>query len=75
MRLPGQYAKFLTAVAGQAVVYLQWKYGATGAEWLPIVLAAAAALGVYAVPNASPAPAPTPASQPSNITVTPPPAA
>ena len=34
MKIPGQYAKFLTAIAGQAVVYLQWKYGATGAQWL-----------------------------------------
>ena len=57
MKLPAQYAKFLTAVAGNVVVYLQWKYGASGAQWLPIVLGAAAALGVYAVPNAPKAPA------------------
>jgi len=57
MKLPAQYAKFLTALAGQVVVYLQWKYGASGAQWLPIVLGAAAALGVYAVPNAPKAPA------------------
>jgi hypothetical protein len=52
LQIPAQYAKFLTALAGQVVVYLQWKYGASGAQWLPIVLGAAAALGVYAVPNA-----------------------
>ena len=57
MKLPAQYAKFLTALAGQVVLYLQWKYGASGAQWLPIVLGAAAALGVYAVPNAPKAPA------------------
>ena len=57
MKLPARYAKFLTALAGQVVVYLQWKYGASGAQWLPIVLGAAAALGVYAVPNAPKAPA------------------
>ena len=57
MNIPAQYAKFLTALAGQVIVYLQWKYGASGAQWLPIVLGAAAALGVYAVPNAPKAPA------------------
>jgi len=57
MKIPAQYAKFLTALAGQVIVYLQWKYGASGAQWLPIVLGAAAALGVYAVPNAPKAPA------------------
>jgi hypothetical protein len=69
VKLPGQYAKFLTAIAGQVVVYLQWKYGASGTDWLPLVLAAAAALGVYAVPNT---PAPPPPVQPSGVTVTPP---
>ena len=46
MKLPARYAKFLTALAGQVIVYLQWKYGASGA-------------GVWAVPNA-PAPPVTP---------------
>jgi hypothetical protein len=73
MKIPAQYAKFLTAIAGQVVVYLQWKYGASGATWLPIVLAAAAALGVYAIPNAPKPQAPAPA-QPSNVTVSQPPA-
>ena len=71
MKLPAQYAKFLTAVAGNVVVYLQWKYGASGAEWLPIVLAAASALGVYAVPNAAPPAPAVPAPVPSNVTITP----
>ena len=57
MNIPAQYAKFLTALAGQVIVYLQWKYGASGAEWLPIVLGVASALGVAAVPNAPKAPA------------------
>jgi len=66
VKIPGQYAKFLTAILGQVVVYLEWKYGSTSTTWLPIVLGAAAALGVYAVPNtpkppAAPAPAPAPA--------------
>ena len=72
MKIPGQYAKFLTALAGQVVVYLQWKYGASGAQWLPIVLAAASALGVYAIPNAAPPAPPLPPAQPSNVTITPP---
>jgi len=59
MKIPAQYAKFLTALAGQVIVYLQWKYGASGAQWLPVVLGAAAAAGVWAVPNA-PAPPVTP---------------
>jgi hypothetical protein len=50
----GPYAKFLTAAAGLAVTLLTQKYGATagGATWLPYVVAAASALGVYGVPNA-----------------------
>jgi hypothetical protein len=64
MKLPAQYAKFITAAAGQIIVYLQWKYGASGAEWLPLVLGAASALGVWAVPNA-----PKP---PPDVTITPP---
>jgi hypothetical protein len=64
MKIPAQYAKFITAIVGQVVVYLEWKYGSSTTTWLPIVLAAAAALGVYAVPN-SPAPAPVPAPPPA----------
>ena len=68
MKVPAQYAKFITAVVGQVVVYLEWKYGSSSTTWLPIVLAAAAALGVYAVPNAQP-PAPAVTPQPVVPTV------
>jgi hypothetical protein len=71
MKLPAQYAKFLTAIAGNVVVYLQWKYGASDTTWLPVVLGAAAALGVYAVPNA-PAPPPAPAPPAAAVTPAPP---
>ena len=76
MKIPAQYAKALTALAGQVIVYLQWKYGASGAQWLPIVLAAASALGVWAVPNAPkpPATAPPQPAGPPDVTVTNPPA-
>ena len=47
----GQYAKFLTAVAGQALVYAQATYGADN-RWVQLATAAAAALAVFAVPNA-----------------------
>ena len=75
MKMPAQYAKFLAAIAGNVVVYLEWKYGSSGTQWLPIVLGAAAALGVYAVPNASAAPPPAAPVPPSNVTVTPAPPA
>jgi hypothetical protein len=52
--LPGRYAKFLTALAGQALVYAQYTYGA-GNKWVTAATALAAALGVLAVPN-TPAP-------------------
>ena len=71
MKLPAQYAKFLTAIVGNVVVYLQWKYGASDTTWLPVVLGAAAALGVFAVPNAAPPAPPAPAPVPSNVTITP----
>ena len=75
MKLPAQYAKFLTAIVGIVVVYLQWKYGASDTTWLPVVLGAAAALGVYAVPNAAPPAPAVPAPVPSNVTITPAPPA
>lgn len=53
----GQYAKFFTAVAGQALAYVQYKYGGSN-QWVDLAIAVAAALGVYAVPNASKPPAP-----------------
>ena len=55
LKIPGQYAKFLTAIAGQALVYAQATYG-TDNKWVQIATAAAAALAVFAVPN-TPAPA------------------
>jgi hypothetical protein len=48
--LPGRYAKFLTAVAGNALVYADITYGATN-RWVELATAAAVALGVLAVPN------------------------
>jgi hypothetical protein len=48
--LPGRYAKFLTAVAGNALVYADVTYGATN-RWVELATAAAVALGVLAVPN------------------------
>jgi hypothetical protein len=53
----GQYAKFLTALGGQALIYAQYTYGASN-KWVELATAAAVALGVYAVPNA-----PKPAAQ------------
>lgn len=54
----GQYAKFLTAIAGQALAYAQFTYG-TDNTWVKVATAAAAALAVYAVPNAPKPPAAT----------------
>jgi hypothetical protein len=55
------YAKFLTSVAGLALVYATNKYGADN-TWVEVATSVAAALAVYAVPNApKPAPAPPPA--------------
>jgi hypothetical protein len=48
--LPGRYAKFLTAVAGNALVYADVTYGTTN-RWVELATAAAVALGVLAVPN------------------------
>jgi hypothetical protein len=59
---PGRYAKFLTALAGQALVYAQYTYGA-GNKWVTAATALAAALGVLAVPN-TPAKPPVPAVLP-----------
>jgi hypothetical protein len=55
----GRYAKFLTAIAGQALVYAQVTYG-TGNRWVQLATAAAAALAVYAVPNKPVSPVSTP---------------
>src|SRR5689334_20108981 len=68
--LPGQYAKFITALAGNAVAYLT-VYGGTW-HLQPALVLLGAALAVLGVPNAAPPPAPAPAKQPSNVTITPP---
>jgi hypothetical protein len=64
-----QYAKAIAGVVGLGIQFAQWKYG-TGNEWVIAAVAAASALGIYAIPNA-PKPAP---AQPSNVTITRPPA-
>jgi hypothetical protein len=57
----GRYSKAVTAVIGQALTYATLYYG--GNKYVAVALAAASALGVYAVPNqaAPKAPAPPPA--------------
>jgi hypothetical protein len=45
-----RYAKFIAAIVGQALTYLQLHYGAN--PYVTMGVAAAMALGVYAVPNA-----------------------
>jgi len=73
MKLPAQYAKFFTALIGEAIAYVQL-YGLT---WHvePALVMAGAALAVLGVPNApKPAP-PVPAPVPSNVTITPAPPA
>jgi hypothetical protein len=56
----GSYAKFITAAIGQVITFLSLYYH--GEHWVSVVIAVAAALGVYAVPNTKPAE--TPAEQP-----------
>lgn len=53
--IPAQYAKFITALAGEAIAYLT-VYGTTW-HLQPALVMAGAALAVLGVPNA-PAPAP-----------------
>ena len=55
--LPARYAKFITAVVGQGLVFAQYEYGA-GNKWVTLATACAGALGVLAVPNAPKAAAP-----------------
>ena len=59
----GRYAKFLTAIAAQALAYAQYTYGSSN-KWVELATAAAGALAVFAVPNA-PKPAPAPVPPPS----------
>ena len=66
--LPGRYAKFITVLLGQVLVYFQ----TFGWEWdiKPAATMAGVALAVLAVPNTPKAAAPA-VVQPS-VTVTPP---
>lgn len=65
--LPAQYAKFITALAGEAIAYVQLY----GAVWHlePALVMLGAALAVLGVPNAPAPVAPVPAAPPSNVTV------
>ena len=55
----GPYSKAITAVIGQALTFAALYYG--GNHWVSAAVAAASALGVYAVPNApKPPPPPSP---------------
>jgi hypothetical protein len=57
--IPAQYAKFITAVLGEAIAYVQL-YGTTW-HLEPALVMAGGALAVLGVPNAAkPAPAVTP---------------
>jgi len=53
---PGMYAKFITAVLGQALSFASLYYGAN--HYVALAVAVAAALGVYAVPNQPKGPPP-----------------
>ena len=53
----GNYAKFLTGIAGQALTYASLYYGTN--HFVVLAVAVAAALGVYAIPNT---PKPPPAA-------------
>ena len=52
MNKVAQYAKFITALAGQGLTVAVALYGA-GNKWVAVAIAVASALGVYAVPNGS----------------------
>ena len=48
----GPYAKFVTAIIGQAIAFASLYWGGTpDAKYVSIGIAVASALGVYAVPN------------------------
>ena len=53
----GPYSKFVTALIGIAVTYAAQYYGTN--SWVAAAVAAASALGVYAVPNSKPPVPPT----------------
>ena len=56
----GPYSKFFTAVVGQALTFATLYYGSN--HFVSAAVAIAAALGVYAVPNAKPAASDAPKS-------------
>ena len=68
----GRYAKFITAIVGQAIAYASLYWGAgPDAKYVTIAVAVASALGVYAVPN-QPKPAPPAVPEaPGNVKVVP----
>lgn len=48
----GPYAKFVTAIIGQAIAFASLYWGGTAdAKYVAVGIAVASALGVYAVPN------------------------
>lgn len=61
MKIPAQYAKFIAALLGEAIAYVQL-YGTTW-HLEPALVMAGAALAVLGVPNAPP-PAPAAAAEP-----------
>ena len=52
----GRYSKAVTAVIGQALTFASLYYG--GNHYVAAAVAIASAMGVWAVPNASPKPPP-----------------
>jgi len=52
MPSPGRYSKAVAAVIGQALTFASLYYGSN--HWVAAALAAASALGVWAVPNTGP---------------------
>ena len=74
IKLPGQYAKFITVLLGQVLVYFQ----TFGWVWdiKPAATMAGVALAVLAVPNTPKAAAVVPVRAPAgNVTITSPPVA
>ncbi len=57
------YAKAITAIVGQALTFASLYYGSN--HWVAAAIAAASALGVYAVPNQKPEPSALPPAPPS----------
>ena len=56
MKNAAVYAKFIAALVGQALTFASLYYGSN--HWVAAAVAAASALGVYAVPNRAPTPPP-----------------